>query len=344
MHDVPIGIQASGLRREQDLTGSIDVPADRYWGAGTQRALAAGEATACPMPDSLFRCYGYLRRAAVIIATQAGRLPPWKAAAIVRATADLTEGRLVREFPLGFRQYSDAALAAINVNEVLANRAAQLLGAPPGSREPIEPLLDLAFGPGPDAAFTAALFIAAVLAIEQTLVPPCTALARALARNPEQSRLRAALLRIDEAEGSLHEIAAEPPDATGLAPEDWTLMTAVVAADTGRPFIVAPQPFCGRAALDAPVAAMAAVRGLAIVLLDIAASLNTGAELPQAAALAKLCRCVIEQDRTVVAAASHRGAATDGTARAIIAASLLGSLQRLADGCRTLSRIVARTR
>ena len=80
MHDVPIGIQASGLRREQDLTGSIDVPADRYWGAGTQRALAAGEATACPMPDSLFRCYGYLRRAAVIIATQAGRLPPWKAA------------------------------------------------------------------------------------------------------------------------------------------------------------------------------------------------------------------------------------------------------------------------
>jgi fumarate hydratase class II len=89
---------------------------------------------------------------------------------------------------------------------------------------------------------------------------------------------------------------------------------------------------------------MAAVRGLAIVLLDIAASLNTGAELPQAAALAKLCRCVIEQDRTVVAAASHRGAATDGTARAIIAASLLGSLQRLADGCRTLSRIVARTR
>ena len=130
-----------------------------------------------------------------MIATQAGRLPPWKAAAIVRATADLIEGRFARDFPLAVRQYGNAALAAINVNEVLANRAAQLLGAAPGRHEPIDPLSDLAFGPGPDAAFTAALFIAVVLTIEQTLVPPCTALARAFQHNAGHRRGHAPRLR-----------------------------------------------------------------------------------------------------------------------------------------------------
>ena len=88
------------------------------------------------MPERFFRCYGYIKRAAAMMNAQAGRLPQWKTAAMARSADDLIAGRLADQFPLPIWQSGSGYNADTNVNEVLANRAAQLLGAAPGSRDP----------------------------------------------------------------------------------------------------------------------------------------------------------------------------------------------------------------
>jgi fumarate hydratase class II len=110
---------------------------------------------------------------------------------------------------------------------------------------------------------------------------------------------------------------------------------ALAAADTGRPFIVAPDGFSARGSIDAMVAAMAAVRGLAIVLLDVAGAIgdNAGAQ-----AMAAICTYVIGQDQ-MVASIAH-GAGSVCMARPLIAAAVLNALRRLGDGCEAMRRAV----
>jgi Lyase len=220
--DLPVGIEASGTRRERDSIGAIDVPADRYWGAQTQRALIACPAPIDAMPERFYRGYGYVKRAAATVNGRAGRLPWWKTTAIERAASDLISGLLTDHFPLPVWQSGCGYDSDMNVNEVLANRAAQLLGRAAGRREPVDPVRDVNMNQSLGGAFTASTFIATVMEIEEALVPHASALANALDRNPNLSpshgyRLRGALGRLDEAEGSLHEIGADP-DGQATAP------------------------------------------------------------------------------------------------------------------------------
>src|SRR3977135_788422 len=94
LHDVPIGIEAAGERRETDSMGGIDVPANRYWGAQTQRSLVHFSIGNDRMPKRVYHAYGYVKKAAALVNAAAGRLEQWKADAIVRAADEAIAGKL----------------------------------------------------------------------------------------------------------------------------------------------------------------------------------------------------------------------------------------------------------
>src|ERR1700755_2224873 len=100
LQEIPIGIDATGLRRETDSMGGIDVPADRYWGAQTQRSLVHFSIGDDRMPKRVYHAYGYVKKAALLVNAAAGRLPQWKADAIVRAADEAIAGKLDDPFPL----------------------------------------------------------------------------------------------------------------------------------------------------------------------------------------------------------------------------------------------------
>src|SRR5271157_3273625 len=92
--DVPIGIDASGLRKESDSLGEVDVPADHYWGAQTQRSLIHFPIGNDRMPKEVYHAYGYVKKAAALVNTQAGRLPAWKGQLIGRVCDEVISGAL----------------------------------------------------------------------------------------------------------------------------------------------------------------------------------------------------------------------------------------------------------
>jgi fumarate hydratase class II len=238
----------------------------------------------------------------------------------------------------------------MNVNEVLANRANQLLGSAAGTGDPVDASRDVNMGQSLGSTFTASMFISTVIEIEESLAPHCSALARTFEHRQGEfplhsQRLRAALGRLDDAEGSLHELGADSDDAATaprMQPQDWQVVVAFIAVSTARPFIVAPDGFTHCGSVDAMVAAMAAVRGLAIVLLDIAVSIHASG-ITQAAAAAMLCRSVIGQDQ-VVAAVACQGTAAACMARPLIVSSVLNSLHHLGECVEAIRRMTARLR
>src|SRR5580698_5516181 len=100
LRDIPIGIDAEGQRRETDSMGAVNVPADRYWGAQTQRSLIHFSIGNDHMPKSVYHAYGYVKKAAALVNAAAGRLPPWEANVIARVSDEVITGKLDSEFPL----------------------------------------------------------------------------------------------------------------------------------------------------------------------------------------------------------------------------------------------------
>ena len=139
LRDVAIGVDASGTRRETDSMGAIDVPADRYWGAQTQRSLIHFSIGDDRMPKPVYHAYGYVKKGAALVNAAAGRLPQWKADAIVRAADEVIAGKLDEHFPLYVWQTGSGTQSNMNLNEVISNRAIQLLGGELGSKRPVHP-------------------------------------------------------------------------------------------------------------------------------------------------------------------------------------------------------------
>jgi len=301
LQDIPIGIDAVGERHETDSMGGIDVPGNRYWGAQTQRSLVHFAIGEDRMPKSVYHAYGYVKKAAALVNAAAGRLAPWKAEAIVRAADEAIAGTLDEHFPLYVWQTGSGTQSNMNVNEVLANRAIQLLGGKIGSKSPVHPNDDVNLGQSSNDTFPTAMHIAAVLALEEHLVPHAQALATAIEAKANEwhdvvkigrthlqdavpltvgqewsgyaQQLRNALADIRRAEGGLHELAAGGTAVgTGLnAPPNFSReIAAKIAELTGYPFVTAPNKFSAQGSLDAMVAAMAALRGLAVALMKIA--------------------------------------------------------------------------
>ncbi|MET7494967.1 class II fumarate hydratase [Streptomyces sp900116325] len=299
--DLPVGLTATGLRHETDSMGEIEVPADRYWGAQTQRSLLHFSIGDDRMPKAVYHAYGYVKKAAALVNGRAGRLAGWKADLIARVADEVTGGQLDEDFPLFVWQTGSGTQSNMNTNEVISNRAIQLVGGELGSKSPIHPNDDVNMGQSSNDTFPTAMHIAAVLEIEDHLIPQVRRLgdavdakARAwqdvvkigrthledavpLTVGQEWSgytrQLDDALERVRATLPGLFELAAGGTAVgTGLnAPDGFgTDIAAQIAGLTGRPFGTAPNKFAAQGGLDAMVAASAGLRALAVPLMKIA--------------------------------------------------------------------------
>ena len=301
MQDVPIGLSAKGMRKEFDSMGTVEVPADKYYGAQTARSLVHFSIGDDRMPKPVYHAYGIVKKACALVNQAEGRLPDWKAEAIVRAADEAIAGKLDDNFPLYVWQTGSGTQSNMNVNEVLSNRAIQLLGGELGSQEPVGPNDDVNMGQSSNDTFPTAMHIAAVEEIDNRLMPQLEQLAKTIEAKAAQwmgivkigrthledatpltvgqewsgyaAQIRACMAAISDSRAGLYELAVGGTAVgTGLnAPKGFGAKVAQKIAElTGKPFVTAPNKFMAQGSLDAMVRAHAALRGLAVALMKIA--------------------------------------------------------------------------
>jgi fumarate hydratase class II len=177
---LPIGTGATGTRQEFDSMGTIEVPAEHYWGAQTQRSLIHFSIGDDHMPLPVYHAYGYVKKAAAIVNAEAGKLPREQADLISQVADEVIEGKLDSEFPLYVWQTGSGTQSNMNVNEVISNRAIQLAGGRLGSKDPIHPNDHVNMSQSSNDTFVTAMHIATVLAFTDRLIPQVEALIGAM--------------------------------------------------------------------------------------------------------------------------------------------------------------------
>jgi fumarate hydratase, class II len=302
VRDLPVGIGATGHRRESDSMGVIDVPADRYWGAQTQRSLLHfGDIGPELMPREVYHAFGHVKKAAALANGAAGRLPSWMASLIARVCDEVIDGELDDHFPLRVWQTGSGTQSNMNVNEVIANRAIQLAGGVIGSKEPVHPNDHVNMGQSSNDTFPTAMHVAAVQVVAESVIPSAGALRDAIHEKAVLWRdvvkigrthledavpltvgqewsgyarqLSQALDGLIRSCSDLYELAAGGTAVgTGLnAPPGFAVEVASrIAASTGYPFVTAENKFAALGGSDAVAAASAGLRGLAVPLAKIA--------------------------------------------------------------------------
>ena len=385
---VPIGIAQSGTRTESDSMGTIEVPAAHYWGAQTQRSLVHFSIGNDRMPKEVYHAYGHVKKAAAMVNLNDGRLPADLAEAIIRAADEVIGKKLDPEFPLYVWQTGSGTQSNMNVNEVISNRAIQLLGGVLGSKTPVHPNDHVNMGQSSNDSFPTAMHIAAIIAIDDSLVPALQKLEQAISAKAAAwkdvvkigrthlqdavpltvgqewsgyaAQLTDAIERVKASRTKLFEIAAGGTAVgTGLnAPEGFAEKIAVsIAGLTGKPFVTAPNKFAAQGSLDAMVAAMATLRGVAVALMKIANDMRWLASGPrcgigelilpanepgssimpgkvnptQCEAIVMICIQVIGED-TAVAFAGSQGNFELNAMRPIVINNFLHAATILADG------------
>jgi len=389
LREIPIGINATGQRHETDSMGGIDVPANRYWGAQTQRSLVHFAIGNDRMPKRVYHAYGYVKKAAALVNAAAGRLEQWKADAIVRAADETIAGMLDDHFPLYVWQTGSGTQSNMNVNEVISNRAIQLLGGQLGTKTPVHPNDDVNMAQSSNDTFATAMHIASVLELDGHLLPSVAELARAIETKAQSwkdvvkigrthledavpltvgdewsgwtAQLRDATENVRRSMEGLYRLAAGGTAVgTGLnAPPGFAAQIAAKIAElTALPFQTAPNKFAAQGSLDAMVAAMAALRGLAVALMKIANDMRWLASGPrcglaelilpanepgssimpgkvnptQCEAIVMICIQIIGDDNAVAMAGSQ-GNFELNAMRPIIINNFLHSARILGDGC-----------
>jgi fumarate hydratase class II len=299
--DLAVGLDATGTRRETDSMGGIEVPADRYWGAQTQRSLVHFSIGDDRMPVAVCHALGYVKKAAATVNGREGRLPGWMADLIVRVSDEVIGGQLDQDFPLFVWQTGSGTQSNMNVNEVISNRAIQRCGGELGSKRPVHPNDHVNLGQSSNDTFPAAMHIAAVDVVHQKLRPRVQELQQAIAAKATQWRtvvktgrthlqdavpltvgqewsgyahqLTQAIERLDDCVAGLYELAiGGTAVGTGLnAPPGFgDSVAAEIAAYTGEPFRSADNKFSALGGLDAMAGASAGLRGVAVPLMKIA--------------------------------------------------------------------------
>jgi len=310
--ELPIGIHASGTRHETDSMGGIDVPADRYWGAQTQRSLVHFSIGDDRMPKAVYHAYGYVKKAAALVNGRDGRLPKWQSELIAQVTDEVISGALDENFPLYVWQTGSGTQSNMNTNEVISNRAIQLVGGTLGSKTPVHPNDHVNMGQSSNDTFPTAMHIAAVTQIHEHLIPKVQALQEAFQAKSREwmgvvkigrthlqdavpvtvgqewsgyaHQLTQALDRIEDSSRGLYELAVGGTAVgTGLnAPPGFGVSVAAELADlTGYPFTTADNKFSALGGLDAMVGASAGLRALAVPLMKIANDLRWLASGPR---------------------------------------------------------------
>src|ERR1700754_3210479 len=174
------------VRIEKDTFGPLEVPAERLWGAQTQRSLEHFRISGERMPWEIIEALAWTKRAAAAVNESLGTLTAEKARSISAAADEVLAGRWPGEFPLVVWQTGSGTQSNMNMNEVLANRASELLGGSRGEGRKIHPNDDVNRGQSSNDVFPTAMHVAAVVALRQRLLPSLAALRATLAEKATQ--------------------------------------------------------------------------------------------------------------------------------------------------------------
>ena len=288
-------------RTETDTMGAVEVPADRYWGAQTQRSVENFPIGDERMPLPLIRALGIQKLAAARANRALGQLEPALADAIAEAAQDVIDGRLDDHFPLVVWQTGSGTQSNMNANEVIANRANERLGQPLGAQQPVHPNDHVNRGQSSNDTFPTVMHIAAVQELADRTIPGLRHLHDALAAKARAfdtiiklgrthlqdatpltlgqefsgyvAQIAAVIVGIERALPELHALAqGGTAVGTGLNATVGFAekFAAEVAALTGKPFTTMANKFAGLAAHDTIVAASGALNVAAVALMKIA--------------------------------------------------------------------------
>jgi fumarate hydratase, class II len=288
-------------RRETDSFGPIEVPADRYWGAQTERSRRNFRIGSERMPMPIIRALAIIKMAAAQVNRDLGLLDARRADAIVAAAGEVLAGKFDDHFPLVVWQTGSGTQTNMNVNEVIANRANELLGAPLGAKAPVHPNDHVNMSQSSNDCFPTAMHIAATQDITRELIPALEHLRTALASKSEEfaaivkigrthlqdavpltlgqefsgyaAQVASGIARVSEAVQQLYPLAqGGTAVGTGLNthPEFAVRIAEKIAQLTEIPFVTAPNKFEALAAHDAEVFVHGALSSVASGLFKIA--------------------------------------------------------------------------
>src|SRR5580704_9258706 len=288
-------------RTETDTFGPIEVPADRYWGAQSQRSLKNFAIGWEKQPAPVVRALGIVKRAAAETNMALGRLDPKIGQAIINAAQEVIEGKLDDHFPLAVWQTGSGTQSNMNANEVISNRAIEMLGGVKGSKSPVHPNDHVNMSQSSNDTYPTAMHIASAEEVVHRLIPALQTLRNALndkaqawkdiikiGRTHTQDatpltlgqefsgytqQIQNGIERIEQTLPRLMELAqGGTAVGTGLnAPVGFDTMVAErIAAITKLPFVTAPNKFEALAAHDAMVYSHGAINSAAAALFKIA--------------------------------------------------------------------------
>ena len=291
----------TSTRVEKDTFGPIEVPADKLWGAQTQRSLENFRISTEKMPPELIRALVLVKKAAALVNMDLNALDPTKGEAIVKAADEVIAGKHAGEFPLAIWQTGSGTQSNMNANEVLANRASELMGGERGEARKVHPNDDVNKGQSSNDVFPTAMSVAAVEVLTREILPKVLALRQELDGKAKAFRdiVKIGRTHLQDAtpltlgqefsgyvaqldHGLKHVEAAIPHLAelalggtavgTGLNahPEYAVRVAKKLAELTDLPFVTAPNKFEALAANDAIVHAHGALKTLAASLMKIA--------------------------------------------------------------------------
>ena len=292
---------APATRTEHDAFGPIEVPADRLWGAQTQRSLQFFAISSERMPREVVQALASVKRACAKVNLELDLLAEPKAAAIVAAAEEVLSGQHEAEFPLSVWQTGSGTQSNMNMNEVLANRASELLGGTRGPARLVHPNDEVNLGQSSNDVFPTAMHLAAALGITQALLPALAGLRTTLAAKSAafadivkigRTHLQDAtpltlgdefsgyVAQLEHAEAFIRAtlVALYPLAIGGTAvgtglnthPEFGERVAAELAQTTGLPWRSAANKFAALAAHDELVAVHGALKTLAVALTKIA--------------------------------------------------------------------------
>jgi fumarate hydratase class II len=289
------------MRVETDSFGPIEVPADRYWGAQTERSLRNFRIGSERMPLPLIHALAVIKRAAAEVNHELGSLDARRAKAIVRAAQEVIDGKLDDHFPLAVWQTGSGTQTNMNVNEVIAARANELLGGKPGANAPVHPNDHVNMSQSSNDCFPTAMHVAAATEITRSLLPALTHLHAALERKRKEfahivkigrthtqdatpltlgqefsgyaAQVKSGHARVSQVLEHLYPLAqGGTAVGTGLntKPRFAALIAKRIAALTGLPFVSARNKFEALAAHDPIVFVHGALSSVATGLFKIA--------------------------------------------------------------------------
>ncbi len=291
----------AGTRQESDSMGTVEVPADAYWGAQTQRSLHFFAIGGDRLPREMIRAIGLLKKAAAEVNRDLGKLTDEKARLIMQAAGEVIDETLDAHFPLRIWQTGSGTQSNMNANEVIANRAIELAGGIMGSKKPVHPNDDVNMSQSSNDTFPTAMHIATAEQVHDELLPAVKHLRDALAKKAEafagiikigrthlmdavpltlEQEFSGYVAQLDE---DIERLNRALPDVYKLAiggtavgtglnthPEFAERTAAKIAGYTSLPFISAPNKFAYLAGHDALVQMSGTLRTLAASLMKLA--------------------------------------------------------------------------